>query len=195
MNGLLGKALAAPIVNVLDTPAYEESGYQKPFDCEGTTGVPVHLIQNGRLEGLLHHCESAQQLGQQPTGNAGRTAGLVKGVSRIITPRSLVMQPGNISVDELLKQLENGYYIFDAWDEFHAVNVASGDFHFPCSAVRIEHGQRVGVIEGLTFSGNIREFLPEITALGRDLCFMPLLMHETYQVAAPAVLVSEAHLS
>ncbi len=193
-KGRFLQQIASEKVNIQDVPALPGIGYEVPFDCEGTEGVCADLIKNGMLCGLLHNLESARKMDMEPTGNAGRTAGLVVGTDVTITPKNFVMCPGETSDEEMLAQLGDGLYVFDAFDQFHAVNSASGQFSFPCSAVLVEGGRRKGVVKGLTMNGSVGDLLMNVEAVGDRLSYMPLLMHYTYQVASPAVLVKELNV-
>ncbi len=193
-KGRFLQQIASEKVNIQDVPALPGIGYEAPFDCEGTEGICADLIKDGVLCGLLHNLESARKMGMEPTGNAGRTAGLVVGTDVTITPKNFVMRPGETSDEEMLTQLGDGLYIFDAFDQFHAVNSASGQFSFPCSAVLVEGGVRKGVVHGLTMNGSMADLLMNVEAVGDRLSYMPLLMHYTYQVASPAVLVKKLNI-
>lgn len=190
-QGRFSQRIASEKVSLQDVPALPGIGYEAPFDCEGTEGVCADLIRNGVFCGLLHNLESAAKMGMAPTGNAGRTAGLVVGTDVTITPKNFVMRPGDTSDAAMLAQLGDGLYIFDAFDQFHAVNSASGQFSFPCSAVLVEGGRRKGIVKGLTMNGSMGDLLMNVEAVGDRLSYMPLLMHYTYQVASPAVLVKK----
>ena len=193
-KGQFLQQIASEKVSIQDVPALPGIGYEAPFDCEGTEGICAELIKDGVFCGLLHNLESAKKMGMEPTGNAGRTAGLVVGTDVTITPKNFVMCPGNTSDEAMLEQLEDGLYVFDAFDQFHAVNSASGQFSFPCSAVLVEGGVRKGVVHGLTMNGSVGDLLMNVEAVGKRLSYMPLLMHYTYQVAAPAVLVKKINI-
>lgn len=117
------------------------------------------------------------------------------GTDIMITPKNFVMMPGMATDEELLERLGDGLYVFDAFDQFHAVNAASGQFSFPCSAAVVKDGKYVGVVKGLTMNGSMGDLLKNVEAVGDRLSYMPLLMHYTYQVAAPAVLVSELNVT
>ncbi len=194
-KGQFLQQIASEKVNIQDVPALPGIGYEAPFDCEGTEGRSVDLIKDGVFCGLLHNLESARKMGMEPTGNAGRTAGLVVGTDVTITPKNFVMRPGDTSDEEMLARLGDGLYVFDAFDQFHAVNSASGQFSFPCSAVLVEDGKRKGVVRGLTMNGSMGDLLMNVEAVGDRLSYMPLLMHYTYQVASPAVLVKSINVT
>ena len=190
-----GTQIASSLVTLRDIPVWLGHGYEAVLDSEGSDGLVVDLVKQGVQTGLLHTLQTAAALGAQTTGNAGRTAGLVKGYRTIVTPKNWVMEPGQNTEEELLAQLGEGLYIFDAFDEFHAINPASGDFNFPCNAVQIRRGKRQGLCRQLTISGNILQVLASVSAFGNRLYEMPLIMQDTYQVAAPAALISAIHVT
>lgn len=195
LQGRLSQKIASEKVTLQDLPALPGSGYAFPFDCEGSEGIAVDLVRDGRFCGLMHNLETAQKLQAASTGNAGRTIGLVKGSDIVVTPKNFVMQPGQASMERLLSELGDGLYVYSAWDQFHAVNTASGEFSFPCNAAVIRGGVQQGTAYGMTMNGNIRDLLQHVEMVGNRLCYLPLLMHEAYQVAAPALLVSELSVS
>lgn len=195
LQGRFSQKIASEKVTIQDLPALPESGYVFPFDCEGSTGIAVDLVKDGWFCGLMHNLETAQKLQTASTGNAGRTIGLVKGSDIVVTPKNFVMQPGEASMEMLLSQMGDGLYVYSAWDQFHAVNTASGDFSFPCNAVVVRGGMQQGTAYGMTMNGNIRDLLQRVEMVGNRLCYLPLLMHQTYQVAAPALLISELSVS
>ena len=112
----LGKKLFPECIEISDLSEIEQSGYQFPFDCEGTKGEEVKIIEKGVFKNLLHNLTTAKILGTTSTGNAGRKA-LLSGTIHIDTtviPKNLCMLPGNKSLSELLKELEDGIYIFES---------------------------------------------------------------------------------
>lgn len=195
LQGRFLQRIASEKVSIQDLPALPGSGYAFPFDCEGSDGVAVDLVKDGEFCGLLHNLESAEKLHAASTGNAGRTIGLVKGSDIVVTPKNFVLCPGDASTQELLDAMGDGLYVYSAWDQFHAVNISSGEFSFPCNAVVIKNGQQQGTAYGMTMNGNLRDLLQQVEQVGNRLCYMPLTMHETYQVAASAVLVGKLSVS
>ncbi len=181
----IGESIASPFVSLVDAAEDESTGYAFPLDCEGSDGSTVSLIINGILTSAISNLNTGDS-----TGNAGRTLGLVKGNEISVTPRNFLFQCGEFSTEELLHRLSDGLYIFDVFDEFHGINTASGQFSFPCRAVRIVNGEKTELLEGLTINGHICDLLKVVEALGDHRCYMPLLMHKCWQVAAPAVLLS-----
>ena len=77
-----------------------------------------------------------------------------------IMPKNFTIESGKASLEELLAACGDGVYVFENYDQFHALNVVSGDFSFPCKAVRIKGGKPVGMMEGLTMSGTVADLSP-----------------------------------
>ena len=107
-----GTQIASSLVTLRDIPVWPGHGYEAVLDSEGSDGLAVDLVKQGVQTGLLHTLQTAAALGTQTTGNAGRTAGLVKGYRTIVTPKNWVMEPGQNTEEELLAQLGEGLYIF-----------------------------------------------------------------------------------
>lgn len=189
-GGKLGKHIASTQLSLFDVAEDDDTGYAYPFDCEGSNGEAVPLIQHGVLTSALHNMSTGES-----TGNAGRTLSLVKGNAISVTPKNFLFDCGAFSTKELLAKLDDGLYIFDVFDEFHGINVASGQFSFPCKAVRIVNGEKTELLEGLTINGHISDLLQAVQAVGDHRCYMPLLMHQCWQVGAPAILVSKVQVT
>ena len=185
LMGMKGKQIASPLVSLADKPEESDTGYTFPFDCEGCDGKEIQLIKDGMLVGALHNLYTGNS-----SGNAGRTLGLVKGNDISVVPKNFLFDCGEFSTQALLDKLGNGLYVFDVFDEFHGINIASGEFSFPCRAVRIIDGKKTELLEGLTINGHICDLLKSVCAVGDHRCYMPLLMHKCWQVGAAAVLLS-----
>lgn len=191
----LGNKIASDLVTIIDMPAIEGCGYEYPFDCEGSEGREAVLVEAGILKGLMHNIETANVLGVKSTGNAGRTPSLVKGTDITITPKNFCMKPGRKSLLELLEELGDGLYIYQSYDVYHSINIGSGDYTIPCSAILIKDGKRIGKADGMTMNGNMSDFLQSICSIGKELSYKPLDLHKAYMAAAPSVLVSSVSVS
>ncbi|MBQ7015706.1 MAG: TldD/PmbA family protein [Firmicutes bacterium] len=76
------------------------------------------------------------------------------------------LAPGSDDEDEMIRSLAEGLYV-----------------------------KRLGVVHGLTMNGSMDDLLMNVEAVGDRLSYMPLLMHYTYQVASPAVLVKNINFA
>lgn len=202
-SGREGQRIFSPCVTIRDYKGGRDSknpvtcGFSWEIDCEGVPSQDLTLVENGVLKGWMHNLSSAKQAGVPPTGNAGRKTLLSGNIhtDMLITPKNFTMESGQASLDELIADCGDGIYIFENYDQFHALNVASGDFAFPCKGIRICGGKLTGVMEGLTMNGNVCSLFSRIEKLGRDRRVNPLAMYDSYEVSGPAMLVSGLRIS
>lgn len=194
-----GKQIFSPCVTIRDYKGGKDSqnsetcGFSWQIDCEGVPSRDLTLVENGVLKGWMHNLSTAEQAGILSTGNAGRKTLLSGNIhtDMQIMPKNFTMESGNASLEELIAACGDGIYIFENYDQFHSLNVVSGDFAFPCKGIRIRGGKLTGVMEGLTMNGNIRNLFSGIEMLGKDRVINPLVMYDSYEVSGPAMLVSE----
>ena len=110
-------------------------------------------------------------------------------------PKNFTIESGAASLEQLIHDCDDGVYVFENYDQFHALNVVSGDFAFPCKAVRIKDGKPVGIMEGLTMTGNVAELFARVEQVGSDRVINPLVMYDSYTVSGPAMLVKSLKIS
>ena len=197
LAGRLGEQLFTDVITIRDCPILPGSGYQMPFDCEGSAGRDVMLVSRGRLEGLLQTLASASAMSLPATGNAGRKT-LMSGTVHTQTaamPKNFTLMPGEAKREALIASLEDGIYIQESYDVFHSINIASGDFSIPCKGIVVKNGEMTGLAEGLTMSGNVCDLLAGVEAIADDVRVWPMVMLKSYTVAAPSLLVRELRIS
>lgn len=195
--GLLSSKVGGRMLNITDYPSHPSSGFVFLGDCEGTVGEPVKLIHRGVLEGLMTNRSSAAALGLKPTGNAGRRPLLSGNIATdiLVTPRNLVIEPGESDIETLLEHMGEGIYITTSYDVFHTVNISSGDFCIPCKGVRIRNGKRAEHLSSLHISGNMRELLSRVEEVGRELYLSPMEDLENYGIGACDLRLSSCMVS
>lgn len=195
--GLLGRSAASPILCIADLASMPDSGFRCAADAEGTACRDVEIVRGGVLCGLMHDLTSAAAMGAEPTGSAGRRTLLSGNIhtDMLVMPRNFGILPGEGGVWPLLARLGDGLYIFESFDEFHSVNIGSGDFSIPCSGAVVKGGKLIGRVEGLTMSGTVQGLLSSVTAVGADLAVLPMVMLRSYAVFSPSVLVTGVSVS
>lgn len=195
--GKLGQPVASPILHIADLASMPESGFRCAADAEGTARRDVDIVRDGVLCGLMHDLASAAAMGAEPTGNAGRKTLLSGNIhtDMLAMPRNFGILPGQGDVWTLLEQMGDGLYIFESFDQFHSVNIGSGDFSIPCSGMVVKGGKPVGRVEGLTMSGTVQGLLSSVTAVGADTAVLPMVMLRSYAVFSPSVLVTGVSVS
>ena len=111
LNDWLGKRVAAPAINLSDSPRHPRT-LPRSFDAEGVPKRPVPLIQDGVASGVTHDTRSAALAGAQSTGHALASGGSPWGA----LPTNLVMAGGGaIDEAELCGPIEPGVYVTRLW--------------------------------------------------------------------------------
>jgi PmbA protein len=109
--GLLGRQVAAPAINIADSPRYPAT-LPRAFDAEGVPKHPMPLIQDGVASAVVHDLRSAALAGATPTGHALRAGGDERGPH----PLNLVLAGGGAAdLDELCAPVERGVYVTRLW--------------------------------------------------------------------------------
>lgn len=201
--GKEGEQIFAPCITIRDYKGGAGSknsalcGFSWGMDSEGVPSRDLTLAEKGVLKGWMHNLSSAKKAGCAPTGNAGRRTLLSGNIhtDMLIMPKNFTIESGSASLEELLEACGDGVYVFENYDQFHALNVVSGDFSFPCKALRIRNGKPAGLMEGLTMSGNAAALLSQAELLGKDRTVCPLVMYDSYTVSGPAMLVGELKIN
>jgi predicted Zn-dependent protease len=111
LDGRLGRPVAAPLVNLSDSPASPRT-LPRSFDAEGVRKAPLPLIQDGIAHGVVHDARSAAMAGATTTGHALAPGGSPGGPH----PTNLVLAGGGAADEaELCAPVERGVYVTRLW--------------------------------------------------------------------------------
>jgi PmbA protein len=111
LSGRLGHAVAAPNINLADSPA-ATSTLPRAFDAEGVPKRPLPLIQDGVARAVVHDLHSASLADAESTGHAVVPGGHPWGPR----PVNLVLAGGGAAgLDELCAPVERGIYVTRLW--------------------------------------------------------------------------------
>lgn len=148
-------------VNLLDDPLNEQALFKMAFDDEGVATKKRHIIKDGVFTGFVHNLKTAKIFNTEPTGNG------FSGIS----PSNLVLESEDITLDEVLKTVDNGVYINDLVGLHAGVEQVSGDFSLQASGFKIENGKITTPVEMIVVSGNFFELLNNIEYISNDFIF------------------------
>jgi len=145
----MGQQIFPTHINIVDDPFVKRGARSCPFDAEGVASRKRNIIENGVLTGWFLDLRSARQLGLKTTGNATRGAGSHP------TPRAtnFYMQPGNVSLEELLSDIKDGFYITELMG--NGINIINGDYSRGAKGFRIENGKVTTPVAEVTVAGNL----------------------------------------
>jgi predicted Zn-dependent protease len=111
LSGRLGERVAAPAINLSDSPRYPRT-LPRGFDAEGVPKNPLPLIQDGVAQNVVHDTRSAALAEAASTGHALVPGGGAFGP----VPTNLVLVGGGVSdTAELCRPIERGIYVTRLW--------------------------------------------------------------------------------
>ena len=160
-----GTVVAAPIVTIVDDPFHPENPMPMNFDAEGSPTHRKFIIEKGRLNTLMYNLKTASKAGRKTTGNASKS-GYDGPVG--LSPFSFVLEGGEKSEEELLKEVGNGVYI-NSLNGLHAgADPISGDFSLQSAGFLIENGVKTRAVKSFTVAGNFYQLLKDIAAVANN---------------------------
>lgn len=158
----MGKKVGATNLSIVDCGSHFNTSGYCPIDDEGTLAKKNYLIKNGLLTGRLHTTITAQDLGEEPTGNC---RAMNFEFEPIVRMTSTYIEPGTDSLEEVFKKAGDGALYFDG------VKHGSGGSTFtiaPGRAYRIKDGKLAEPVRVSVISGSVFETLNNIEAISND---------------------------
>jgi TldD protein len=172
LYGFLGKKIAAPEVSIVDAPTVDGplSGCDMRYDDEGTTAIPVRIVDHGVVRSLLTDLLYSKKLDMPPTGNSRAMDG---SYPELIRMRNTYMERGEIDPQELIGSIKEGYLITAA--EIGQTNPTDGTFYMGIEeGYKIKRGEIVASLRtGAGINGFTIETLADIDGVGSDFEIFP----------------------
>lgn len=126
------------------------------FDSEGTLKNSQTLVDKGIFVKEINNMEYAIKLNNVPTGNAN-------GVN------NLYIKSGNKSFDELVKELNNGIIIDEAFGFHSGVDKKTGNISVQAEGLYVENGKITHGLNMVILSTSFFEVFTNVTDVGNDL--------------------------
>ena len=160
----LGEQIFANGIIIIDDPLRRRGLRSHPFDAEGVAVKRRALVEDGRLTTWLLDCATARELNMTTTGHAAR------GVSSSPSPgaSNLHMEPGNVTPQQLISDIADGFYITDMIGS--GANTVTGDYSRGAAGFWIEKGELTYAVSEVTIAGHLSEMFRELTP-ANDLVF------------------------
>ena len=177
----LGKKLFKKNINIIDDPLRIRGHKSRIFDGEGVKSKKIKLVSNGELTSWLLDCRSARQLNLETTAHASRNTNSPPSPA----PSNIYLSTGNISKDDLVKSIKNGFYVTEMMGmSFNQVN---GDYSRGATGFWIQNGEIAFPVSEVTIAGNMLNMYRTLTP-SSDLKFTtgidsPTVMIENMTVA------------
>lgn len=188
LAGRLGEPVAAAAVTLVDDGRRVDALGARPWDAEGVPTQRTEVIGQGVLRGFLHTTQTARRAGlARSTGNAVRSS--FRSTPEV-GPTNLYLVPGEASLEELLRRLEDGILVYDVRG-LHTVNAITGEFSLGITGALVERGTLGQPVREVTIAGTLLEVLGAVEGVGSDLRFLA----GAGFVGSPSVLVRDVAVS
>jgi PmbA protein len=166
--GKEGEMVFSEKISVIDEPVYPESVHNEPFDDEGVACYHKDVVKEGVFKTFMHNLKTARYFKTNSTGNGFRAGGSV-GVRGV----NLYLKPGNLTVNELIKDIDEGILITDLAGLHAGANPITGDFSAQSSGFLIKDGKIDRPVTLIVVSGNFIQAMNQIEEIGNDLKIGP----------------------
>lgn len=157
--GKLKKQIVSPVLTIYNKP-HMVSPAACSFDGDGYPTQDFCWIEKGKLKEYFRSIESALQKKQKSNGcgSGGGNASY----------RLLWVEPGNVSLSQLLAEMRDGIYITDISGLNSGLDYDTLDFSLPCSGYMVEKGKIVSSVSMITLSGNLKNVLENVQMLSNE---------------------------
>jgi TldD protein len=169
LGELIGKKVTGDSVTVVDTPTskfVDGAAGSIAVDDEGTMVSDAVIIDRGTVKHLMSDKQTAYKLNIPLTGN-GRTESYSSMPQ--VRMRNTIMYPGNVKLEEIIEETDDGYMIDVPMDGEADSN---GFFQFTVGTIKhIIHGsiEEIGLPGSIT--GSIFDFLKNISYISSDFSY------------------------
>ena len=161
----LNKKVFKTGINIIDNPNLIRGLKSKPFDDEGCSMDVLNLVEGGFLKKWILDTTTSKQLNLKSNCRASR------GISSppIPSPTNLFIENGNKSKEQLLSEVNDGFYVTDLIGQ--GVNLITGDYSRGASGFKIENGKISYPINEVTIADNLNDMFEKMI-ISNDLEFL-----------------------
>jgi len=169
-KGKIGQKIGSENLNVFDDPTIKESLGWYYYDDEGVETKKTNLIENGILKNHMQNRETSEIFNSIPTGNMRATNYRYMPLIRMACT---CIANGNQNVDEIVKDVKNGYYISNM--KVPSIDMKRYNWSISCQyAQKIENGELTDLQRDVIVMGTAPEFFNSINACGNDFTVRPI---------------------
>ena len=156
LSKLKDRELGSYRVHLIDDATLHGALLTRAFDDRGVAPMPVPLIQEGQLGGLLHTPETARSEDARPTGHE---------MDGNLCPSNLILRRGNRSRTQMLGEVPLALQ-FDRLDG--DLDIKSGMLELHGPAFVLESGKRRGLVRRAVIRGHILDLLKGVKELASN---------------------------
>lgn len=169
-SGMVGDKIASESLSVFDDPTAPGSLGWYDYDDEGVKSSRTQLVKRGVLQGHMQSRETAAAYGAEPTGNM-RAAGY--GFMPVIRMACTCIEPGDHAVDEMIRDIRDGYAIYDM--KIPSIDMNRYNWSISCQYARkITDGELAETVRDVVVSGTAPGLFGSVSACGKDFAVTPI---------------------
>ena len=169
-KGKIGEKIGSEKLNVFDDPTIKESLGWYYFDDEGVETKKTTLVENGVLKNHMQNRETSEIFNTVPTGNMRATNYRFMPLIRMACT---CIGNGDQNVNEIIKDVKNGYYISNM--KVPSIDMNRYNWNISCQyAQKIENGEITDLLRDVIVMGTAPEFFNSIDACGNDFTVRPI---------------------
>ena len=166
----LGDELASAELRLADDGIDAGGLASAPFDGEGTPRGRTPLLDDGKLLAYLHDSYTARRGGAASTGNASRAS--YRSPPSVSTS-NLMIEPGGLSLAELLERAGHGVYVTEVAGLHSGVNPVTGRYSVGATGKAIRGGELAEPLREFTIAGDLLGTLAAVQAVGSEARWVP----------------------
>ncbi|CAN7182915.1 TldD/PmbA family protein [Neorhizobium tomejilense] len=152
----MGQQVLKAGLSITDDPLIVRGSSSRPFDGEGVSGERMVMIEDGVLNHWFLSTSTARELGLATNGRGVRGGTAVSPAST-----NLALEPGDISPEDLIKSIGNGFYITELIGQ--GVNMITGEYSRGATGFWIENGELAYPVSEVTIASNLKDMFMRLT--------------------------------
>ena len=153
----MGQQVLKSGLSITDDPLIVRGPSSRPFDGEGVSGERLVMIEDGVLKHWFLSTSTANEIGGLETNGRGVRGGTS------VTPAStnLALEPGDISPEELIRSVGNGFYVTELIGQ--GVDMITGEYSRGATGFWIENGELTFPVSEVTIASNLKDMFMRMT--------------------------------
>ena len=187
-KGRIGDKIFNKDFNIIDDGTLKEGLSSKPFDGEGVPKGRTIIFEKGVLRTYLYNTFTARKDNTLSTGNAVRSSYKSPPETGI---SNFYIEPSTLSFDDLIREMDRGFYVMDIIGLHSGVNPVSGHISVGAKGLWIENGIISFPLKEVTIATDILSFCKNLEKVGSDLKYLPAGGY----IGSPSMLVSNVTVS
>ena len=152
----MGQQVLKSGLSISDDPLVVRGPSSRPFDGEGVSGERLLMIEDGILKHWFLSTSTAREIGMETNGR-----GVRGGNSVTPAATNLALEPGEISPEDLIRSVGNGFYVTELIGQ--GVNMITGEFSRGATGFWIENGELTFAVSEVTIASNLKDMFMRVT--------------------------------